>query len=158
MTSAPPVAQEGMDAKMGAKKTEMKNMKPVVIAVMPVRPPSAVMHSCSRGQQMRQESAGRPLTATISFHGGWLPAAAPAFAFVAVAFLVVDFGFASVFFAAFLVVFASAFLVSALALVAFARADSFLFVAPSSSSDFYASREVALQVSGRQFSLSISPY
>ena len=42
MTSAPPVAQEGMDAKMGAKKTEMKNMKPVVIAVMPVRPPSAM--------------------------------------------------------------------------------------------------------------------
>jgi len=30
-----------MDAKMGAKNIEMKNMTPVVIAVNPVFPPSA---------------------------------------------------------------------------------------------------------------------
>lgn len=41
MTSAPPVAQEGIDAKMGAKKTETKNMKPTTTAVIPVLPPSA---------------------------------------------------------------------------------------------------------------------
>ena len=42
MTSAPPVAHEGIDAKMGAKNIEMKNAKPVVIAVMPVLPPSEI--------------------------------------------------------------------------------------------------------------------
>ena len=42
MTNAPPVAQGGIDAKMGAKNTEMKNMMPVMIAVIPVRPPSAI--------------------------------------------------------------------------------------------------------------------
>jgi len=38
--SAPPVAQGGMEANMGAKKREMKKQIPVVIAVRPVRPPS----------------------------------------------------------------------------------------------------------------------
>ena len=42
MTSAPPVAHGGMDAKIGAKKTEMKNMIPVMMAVIPVFPPSAI--------------------------------------------------------------------------------------------------------------------
>jgi len=37
---APPVAQGGMEAKIGAKKREMKKHTPVVIAVRPVRPPS----------------------------------------------------------------------------------------------------------------------
>ena len=36
MTSAPSVAHAGVDAKMGEKKTETKNMRPVTIAVMPV--------------------------------------------------------------------------------------------------------------------------
>ena len=40
IVNAPPVAQDGMDAKIGAKKTEMKNIIPVVIAVKPVLPPS----------------------------------------------------------------------------------------------------------------------
>jgi hypothetical protein len=40
MTRAPPVAQGGMDAKIGAKKTEMKKANPTVIAVIPVLPPS----------------------------------------------------------------------------------------------------------------------
>jgi hypothetical protein len=42
MTSAPPVAQDGIDAKIGAKKTEMKKAVPVTIAVIPVLPPSIV--------------------------------------------------------------------------------------------------------------------
>ena len=42
MTSAPPVAQLGMDAKMGEKNTETKNARPVTIAVMPVLPPSEI--------------------------------------------------------------------------------------------------------------------
>jgi hypothetical protein len=37
---APPVAQGGIDAKMGAKKSDMKKHIPVVIAVSPVLPPS----------------------------------------------------------------------------------------------------------------------
>jgi hypothetical protein len=35
MTSAPPVAQDGIEAKMGAKNTETKNASPVNIAVIP---------------------------------------------------------------------------------------------------------------------------
>src|SRR5579859_5495350 len=41
-TSAEPVAQVGMDANIGAKKIEMKNAKPVTIAVIPVFPPSDI--------------------------------------------------------------------------------------------------------------------
>lgn len=40
ITRAPPVAQPGMDEKMGAKNTEMKKQIPVIIAVIPVLPPS----------------------------------------------------------------------------------------------------------------------
>lgn len=40
MTSAPPVAHAGIDAKIGAKKTQTKNMIPMVMAVRPVLPPS----------------------------------------------------------------------------------------------------------------------
>ena len=36
------VSRDGMDAKMGEKKTEMKNAMPVVTAVMPVLPPSEI--------------------------------------------------------------------------------------------------------------------
>lgn len=44
-TRAPPVAQGGIDAKMGAKKTETKKRSPVTIAVIPVLPPSVrAMH------------------------------------------------------------------------------------------------------------------
>ena len=41
-TRVQPVAQGGIDAKMGAKNREMKKQVPVVIAVRPVRPPSAI--------------------------------------------------------------------------------------------------------------------
>ena len=37
-----PVAQGGIDAKIGAKKIEVKKQKPVTMAVRPVRPPSAI--------------------------------------------------------------------------------------------------------------------
>lgn len=40
ITRALPVAQGGIEANMGAKKTEMKNITPVTIAVIPVFPPS----------------------------------------------------------------------------------------------------------------------
>lgn len=42
MVNAPPVAQDGMDAKIGAKKMDTKNMIPVMMAVKPVLPPSSV--------------------------------------------------------------------------------------------------------------------
>jgi len=44
MTRALPVAQDGIEAKIGEKNTEMKNMNPVVIAVRPVLPPSFYFH------------------------------------------------------------------------------------------------------------------
>jgi len=45
IVNAPPVAHGGIDEKMGAKKMETKNMIPVVMAVKPVLPPSAVKMS-----------------------------------------------------------------------------------------------------------------
>ena len=44
MTSAPPVAQGGIDANIGAKKTLIKNAKPITIPVIPVFPPSEMMN------------------------------------------------------------------------------------------------------------------
>jgi hypothetical protein len=40
--SVPPVAHGGIEAKMGAKKIEMKKHNPVTIAVIPVLPPSEI--------------------------------------------------------------------------------------------------------------------
>jgi len=40
ITNAPPVAHGGMEENIGAKKTEMKKAIPVVMAVIPVFPPS----------------------------------------------------------------------------------------------------------------------
>ena len=42
MMSVQPVAHGGMEAKIGAKKIEMKKQTPVTIAVSPVLPPSAI--------------------------------------------------------------------------------------------------------------------
>ena len=44
MTRALPVAHDGMEAKIGAKNTETKNMRPVTMAVIPVLPPSGAIH------------------------------------------------------------------------------------------------------------------
>ncbi len=41
-TNAEPVAQVGIDEKMGAKKTEIKKASPVIMAVIPVLPPSEI--------------------------------------------------------------------------------------------------------------------
>jgi len=41
-TSVQPVAHGGIDAKMGAKKRATKKHIPVIIAVRPVLPPSAI--------------------------------------------------------------------------------------------------------------------
>lgn len=51
ITKALPVAQGGIEAKMGEKNTEMKNANPVVIAVRPVLPPS-VREMISRGNKV----------------------------------------------------------------------------------------------------------
>jgi hypothetical protein len=42
MMSVQPVAQGGIEAKIGAKKMEMKKQRPVVMAVRPVLPPSEI--------------------------------------------------------------------------------------------------------------------
>jgi len=44
MTRALPVAHDGIEAKIGAKKTETKNIRPVTMAVIPVLPPSEAMY------------------------------------------------------------------------------------------------------------------
>src|SRR5438477_275491 len=41
-TKVHPVAHGGIDAKIGAKKIEIRKHMPVVMAVRPVRPPSAI--------------------------------------------------------------------------------------------------------------------
>ena len=43
IVKALPVAQDGIDAKIGEKKTETKNMKPMTMPVIPVLPPSVVI-------------------------------------------------------------------------------------------------------------------
>jgi hypothetical protein len=50
MTRAPPVAHDGMEAKIGAKNTEMKNAIPTTIPVMPVLPPSDRIKKISPGR------------------------------------------------------------------------------------------------------------
>jgi hypothetical protein len=47
MTRAPPVAHDGMEAKIGAKKTELRNIRPITTAVIPVLPPSGMTMSTS---------------------------------------------------------------------------------------------------------------
>lgn len=42
MTRVQPVAQGGIEAKIGAKNTAMKNAKPVMHEVRPVLPPSEI--------------------------------------------------------------------------------------------------------------------
>ncbi len=42
MMRVQPVAQGGMEAKMGAKKMDIRKQNPATIAVNPVRPPSAM--------------------------------------------------------------------------------------------------------------------
>jgi hypothetical protein len=42
MTSVQPVAQGGIDAKIGAKKMAMKKQRPENMAVRPVLPPSEI--------------------------------------------------------------------------------------------------------------------
>lgn len=41
-TSVHPVAQGGIDAKIGAKKMDIRKQRPVIMAVRPVRPPSVM--------------------------------------------------------------------------------------------------------------------
>jgi hypothetical protein len=51
ITKALPVAQDGIDAKIGEKKTQMKNMKPITMPVIPVLPPSVAISG--RGPQIK---------------------------------------------------------------------------------------------------------
>ena len=48
MTRAPPVAHDGMEAKIRVKKRDTRNVKLVTTAVMPVFPPSEVTILASR--------------------------------------------------------------------------------------------------------------
>jgi hypothetical protein len=57
MTSAPPVAHDGIDAKIGAKNTETKKARPVTIAVIPVLPPSTV-YRLSTGVDLPKNGRG----------------------------------------------------------------------------------------------------
>ena len=59
MTRALPVAHDGMEAKIGAKKTETKNIRPVTMAVMPVFPPSGVSSISLMGEKDRRRHVKR---------------------------------------------------------------------------------------------------
>jgi hypothetical protein len=51
MTRAPPVAHDGMEAKIWTKKFEMKNISPAAAAVIAVFPPCEVVNmsaSCGK--------------------------------------------------------------------------------------------------------------
>src|SRR4051812_44333848 len=59
MTSVQPVAQGGIEAKIGAKKMEMKKQMPVNMAVSPVLPPSEIpapdsMYAVTGGQPISE--------------------------------------------------------------------------------------------------------
>ena len=60
MTRAPPVAHDGMEAKIGAKKRDTRNIKPVTTAVMPVFPPSEVTILASRRGRSKISSDTHP--------------------------------------------------------------------------------------------------
>ena len=64
MTSVQPVAQGGIEAKIGAKKMQIKKHTPVVIAVRPVLPPSAMPAPDS----MKAVTGDVPKSAPIEMH------------------------------------------------------------------------------------------
>jgi hypothetical protein len=59
-----PVAQGGMDAKIGAKKMDMRKQRPVVMAVRPVLPPSAMPAPLS----MKAVTGEHPKSAAMEIH------------------------------------------------------------------------------------------
>jgi hypothetical protein len=77
MTSVQPVAHGGMDAKIGAKKMEMKKQRPVVMAVRPVLPPSEMPATDSMnavtGERPKREPMEIPSAADVSGEqiGSW---------------------------------------------------------------------------------------
>ena len=62
MTRALPVAQDGIEAKIGEKNTEMKNMNPVVIAVRPVLPPSFALVEIFTSQELERRTTDTSCT------------------------------------------------------------------------------------------------
>jgi len=78
MTNAPPVAQDGIDANMGAKNTEMKNANPVTIAVIPVFPPSECQGQTSVGAGIDTERVPlMPVALSMNAVTGLVPTSAP---------------------------------------------------------------------------------
>jgi hypothetical protein len=68
--SVQPVAQGGIDAKIGAKKSEMRKQKPVMIAVKPVRPPSAMPAPLSMNAVTGEQPKSEPMdmhTASVQY-------------------------------------------------------------------------------------------
>lgn len=72
MTRVHPVAQGGMDAKMGAKKTAMKKQIPVTHEVRPVLPPSEIPAPLSTNAVTGETPNKEPIetqTASTSYTG-----------------------------------------------------------------------------------------
>ncbi len=61
MTSVEPVAHEGNEAKMGAKKSERKNMNATTRPVRPVRPPSAIPEADSTKAVLGEQPTSEPI-------------------------------------------------------------------------------------------------
>jgi hypothetical protein len=74
MTRVQPVAQGGMDAKIGAKKMAMKKQMPEVMAVIPVLPPSEIPAPDSMkavtGDRPKREPIVMPKAEWVSICGG----------------------------------------------------------------------------------------
>jgi hypothetical protein len=78
MTRAPPVAHEGMEAKIGAKKTETKKANPVTQAVIPVLPPSEGRTTVyGKLEQLMYDSPEMPVALSMKAVTGEVPIKAP---------------------------------------------------------------------------------
>jgi len=56
-----PVAQGGIEAKIGAKKMDIKKQSPVTTAVSPVRPPSAIPAPLSTNAVTGEQPSREPM-------------------------------------------------------------------------------------------------
>ena len=78
-TRAPPVAHGGIDAKIGAKKTDTKKRRPVTTAVIPVLPPSIQVAIGISFIQFRNErnAPAIPVADSMNAVTGLVPTRAP---------------------------------------------------------------------------------
>jgi hypothetical protein len=77
ITNALPVAQDGIDANIGEKKTEIKNMKPVTMPVIPVLPPSVLISYTRLTDKDKKNLPLIPVALSTKAVTGLVPTRAP---------------------------------------------------------------------------------